>query len=118
MVLARGQNTDNRKSRSFQQYITGDRNYISVCRPGVSLAIEALNGLIQCAPLTSSMTSLVSNRMRMVHIIHVDRNKGVYMNLTGTVKCLTSTLSYGQICLKNELETLTFCCICGLCGII
>jgi len=41
----------------------GDRNYASVYRPGVSLAVEALSGLAQCVPLNSSMTSLVSHRI-------------------------------------------------------
>jgi hypothetical protein len=54
------------KNSSFEQLITAARNYISMYRPGVSLAVEALNGLVQCAPLTSSMTSLVSHRMRTI----------------------------------------------------
>ncbi|XP_023725385.1 AP-5 complex subunit mu-1 isoform X2 [Cryptotermes secundus] len=35
--------------------------------PGVSLAVEALNGLVQCAPLTSSMTSLNTALTMQVH---------------------------------------------------
>jgi hypothetical protein len=60
--------------------ITGDKNYVSVYRPGVSLAVEALNGLVQCALLTSNMTSLVSHRMRTAHgpyIIHMATETGV-----------------------------------------
>jgi hypothetical protein len=49
-----------RKNSWFQQLINGEINHDSVYRPVVSLAVEALDGLVQCVPLTSSMTSLVS----------------------------------------------------------
>lgn len=77
MAFASEQNIDSRKNSWLQQLITGDRYYVSVCRPGVSLAIEALNGLVQCAPLTSSMTSLVSHSHSSTHDIPKQLNPSV-----------------------------------------
>lgn len=44
-----------------------------VSRPGISMAVEALTGLIQCVSLTASMTSLVSHRINIIWVMKMGK---------------------------------------------